>query len=530
MNNRFHLIKSFRKRQDTFRRKMLKDGIYLILFITIVIIAFTSSLLMIERKEKGENLLHKKFEELENNMFFYAEQLKTNSTMISKWGKSGVLDLDNDLKNLDSTIIPIVEEYPFLTSFNIAGSDTTFYMLRREESSWTSFISRVDSLKNREIVLSDSTKLPDTDYLEMINSGILFNVLKENQDNNQRYFNLETPGHMQNKETSSTLSYVYNNVEYLVSFNMDRSFIEDDVQNKEISAHSQIFIFSDEDVNRELMRNDTIDNTAVSIQNVVSERDEIYHLALQNWKNYQEEESFDLRYHSELWWGMAKKGGMGNRWIMIVLPEKELFTQVIRQRNNVFYIAAFGLFISIILVSFLMRLYNRSEPLEFTSQKEKYVAKVRQLISAGEGARVEFKSTLRWHLKADKPAKEIELAILKTIVAYLNSEGGNLLIGVQDDGTICGLDNDHFVNDDKFMLHFNNMVKQHIGLEFSKYINYRIIPVNDENKVMLVECETSQDPAFLKYIEDEDFYIRVGPASRKLSTRKTLKYLANKES
>lgn len=529
MNNRFHLIKSFKKRQDTFRRRMLKDGIYLIVLITIIIITVTSSLLMIERKEKGENLLHKKFEELEGNRFFYLEQLKTNSTMISKWGKSGVIDFQDNLNSLDSKLIPIVEEYPFLTSFNIAGSDTTFYMLRREDNGWSSFISRIDSLDNREIVLSDSTSFsPDADYLEMVHSGMLYNILKENQDKNKRYFDLATPGGRQKNETSSTLSYIYNNVEYLVSFNMDRNFIEDDVQNKEISANSEIYIFSDEDINRELMQNDTIDNTAVSFQNVVSQRDDIYHLALQNWKNYQEEESFDLRYNSELWWGMAQKIGMDNRWIMIVLPERELFTQVIRQRNNLIYIAALGLFITLILIGFLMRLYNRSEPLEFTSQKEKYMAKISQLISAGEGSKVEFKSTLRWHLKADKPAKEIELAILKTIVGYLNSEGGNLLVGVKDDGEICGLDNDHFVNDDKFMLHFNNMVKQHIGLEFTKYINYRIVAVNDK-KVMLVECEKSQDPAFLKYLEDEDFYIRVGPASRKLSTRKTLKYLANKE-
>jgi len=508
---------------------MLKDGIYLIILITIAIIIFTSSLLMIERKEKGENLLHKKFDELETGMFFYAEQIKTNSTMISKWGKSGVIDFQDDLKSLDSKLIPIVEEYPFLTSFNIAGSDTTFYMLRRDEAGWTSFVSRIDSLSNREVILSDTLNFtPDADYLSMINSGILYNVLKEKLESKQRYIDLETPEYNRKNETATTISYIYNEVEYLVSFNMDRSYIENDVENREISANSEIYIFSEEDVNRELMRNDTIDNTAVSFQNTISQRDEIFHISLQNWNSYEENKSFDLRFNSELWWGMTKKAGMGNRWIMIVLPEKELFTQVIRERNNLFYIAAFGLFIGIILVSFLMRMYNRSEPLEFSSQKEKYAAKVRQLITAGEGAKVEFKSTLRWHLKADKPAKEIELAVLKTIVAYLNSEGGNLLVGVKDNGEICGLACDHFVNDDKFMLHFNNMVKQHIGLEFSKYINYRIVEIEDK-KVMLVECETSQDPAFLKYIEDEDFYIRVGPASRKLSTRKTIKYLANKE-
>ena len=34
----------------------------------------------------------------------------------------------------------------------------------------------------------------------------------------------------------------------------------------------------------------------------------------------------------------------------------------------------------------------------------------------------------------------MEKAVLKTIVAFLNTDGGNLLIGVDDDGDIIGAD------------------------------------------------------------------------------------------
>ena len=141
---------------------------------------------------------------------------------------------------------------------------------------------------------------------------------------------------------------------------------------------------------------------------------------------------------------------------------------------------------------------------------------------------LEFKSTLRWNLRSDKADKNLEKSILKTIVAYLNSAGGKLLVGVEDNGNILGIEADKFANDDKFMLHLNNMIKQHIGLEFSKWIHYRIIE-EDGEKVLLVDCEKSSEPAFLKIQEDEDFYIRVGPASRKLSTRKAIKYLMNED-
>lgn len=44
-------------------------------------------------------------------------------------------------------------------------------------------------------------------------------------------------------------------------------------------------------------------------------------------------------------------------------------------------------------------------------------------------------------------------AVLKTIAAVLNTEGGNLLIGVADDGSIIGIERDQLGSDDKFMRH-----------------------------------------------------------------------------
>lgn len=38
----------------------------------------------------------------------------------------------------------------------------------------------------------------------------------------------------------------------------------------------------------------------------------------------------------------------------------------------------------------------------------------------------------------------MEKAVLKTLVAFLNSKGGTLLIGVADDGTVIGVDEDSF--------------------------------------------------------------------------------------
>jgi predicted HTH transcriptional regulator len=56
--------------------------------------------------------------------------------------------------------------------------------------------------------------------------------------------------------------------------------------------------------------------------------------------------------------------------------------------------------------------------------------------------------------KTGKDDKGVTHAVLKTIAAFLNTEGGNLLIGVaDDDGSIIGIERDQLGSDDKFMRH-----------------------------------------------------------------------------
>jgi hypothetical protein len=50
----------------------------------------------------------------------------------------------------------------------------------------------------------------------------------------------------------------------------------------------------------------------------------------------------------------------------------------------------------------------------------------------------------------------------------------------------------------------------------------------DEKKVLLIECQPSSSAAFLKMRKDEDFYVRVGPGTRRLSTSQVLAYMTHR--
>ena len=154
--------------------------------------------------------------------------------------------------------------------------------------------------------------------------------------------------------------------------------------------------------------------------------------------------------------------------------------------------------------------------------------RLQSLIDFGENDRFELKSTLRWNLKSNKTGKEIENSWLKTMIAFLNTDGGILLVGVEDDGNVLGLKPDKFPNADKYLLHVNNLIRERVGMEMAQFIKFGIKQL-DGKEILCVQCSPSPEAAFLKHDQNEDLYIRVGPGSRKLTSRETLTYMNNRK-
>jgi hypothetical protein len=168
------------------------------------------------------------------------------------------------------------------------------------------------------------------------------------------------------------------------------------------------------------------------------------------------------------------------------------------------------------------------EYLAFFDDRSKKDLGIQALIKNGESYHLEFKTSFRWDVHQQKKNPSVEHASLKTITAFLNSSGGNLLIGVQDDGSISGIETDRFENDDKFLLHFWNVVKSSLGQEVTAYVQTVLQRINGKT-VCRVNCLRSPNPVFLKQKGfDEEFYIRIGPSSAALEIREALKYIADR--
>ncbi|KKN19918.1 hypothetical protein LCGC14_0940900 [marine sediment metagenome] len=161
-------------------------------------------------------------------------------------------------------------------------------------------------------------------------------------------------------------------------------------------------------------------------------------------------------------------------------------------------------------------------------EKDNELNSLKEKIAEGENKFIEFKSSLRWDYNQDKLNKELEFVIVKTITAFLNTEGGVLFIGVDDNGNILGIKKDYETlgrkqNKDGFLLKLDTLVNNHIGKEIGQYINIKIIEFEDKH-VCVIEVSRSGKPLFFKRGNHEEFIIRGAAGTKTLSLSEYTNY------
>jgi hypothetical protein len=148
-----------------------------------------------------------------------------------------------------------------------------------------------------------------------------------------------------------------------------------------------------------------------------------------------------------------------------------------------------------------------------------------------EGDNAEFKSTFEWCLRQEKRDKTLQKSVLKTIAAFLNSSGGLLAIGVEDDKSIYGLDADYALlsKPDKrewFEQKLVTAITNSIGAEFTNCYS-AAYEVHDGKDVMVVTVhERGPAPAYLDIGQDSEFYVRTGRKTIALTARDMGKYIS----
>lgn len=156
---------------------------------------------------------------------------------------------------------------------------------------------------------------------------------------------------------------------------------------------------------------------------------------------------------------------------------------------------------------------------------------IRALIEQGENKETEFKETLRVDARSGALNKDLEKAVLKSIVGFMNADGGNLLIGVKDGGEVVGIERDINTlpkkNRDGFENHLNSLMRAMIGVNEAKQTQVYFQKIGDKD-LCAINVEPLHRPAYLKFADKEEFFVRVGNSTRALSMSEAEEYIRSR--
>lgn len=154
---------------------------------------------------------------------------------------------------------------------------------------------------------------------------------------------------------------------------------------------------------------------------------------------------------------------------------------------------------------------------------------IRELIASGESDTLEFKASARWDYRANKVNKELEKVILRTVASFLNAANmGNLLIGVDDDGRIIGLEADYRstgkkIGRDSYENFLMTVLVEEYGKDVSPFIQIKFHLI-DGHDICQIAVSPAPKPVFVKQGNGEHLFIRIGNSTRALSTREAVEY------
>ena len=146
------------------------------------------------------------------------------------------------------------------------------------------------------------------------------------------------------------------------------------------------------------------------------------------------------------------------------------------------------------------------------------------LIAGGENQKVEFKETLRMNKYTQQKDDRMEFSTLKTVAGFLNSQGGVLFIGVNDEGEPIGLKNELFENTDRLLLHFGHLLHDKLGKNAAAYVKESPLTIND-HLILRVDCAPSPEPVFLINKNQQYFFVRQGAQTLSFNIEESVEYI-----
>jgi len=534
---------------NSVRKRLHRDITLLVLFLIFLFLALSYFYSKQIQKDISQDIINSAQNLVIDKVTRLFEPVTNNLDVSKKWALLEALTPDKH-EIFNKRFIPILETLPQISGVILASSDGKEYYFSRKNGEWLSRYIVSNSKDAQTEQKSQATwKLWNgnnqmiEEWQETINYqpknrpwyqlGITTNSEKPIKwTKPYSFFTQKVPG-----VTGVTSWTDKNNITYILAFDVTLSDIAKSLASIHIGKKDISFLISsDGEVilppgNQHIVKGTHQTGSLYAPAN--DSHNYVIFDSVNNWTKNKKtlNQAFTFNRDGQTWWHQVFSLSQRYDSILagVIVAEKKLGDIL----NEKLLIILFGILILIILAilmaNFLVKKYSHQlkDVPKTNISKDDFSNEIYQLLRTGESETLEFKSTIRLNLKTGKNGKEIEIAWLKGVVGFMNTHGGILLIGIDDNSNILGIEADKFENEDKIRLHFKNLISQHIGLEFSNYINLTIDSI-EGHTILVIECERANRPVFLFNKKEEDFYIRSGPASVKLSVSKVIRYVQNR--
>jgi hypothetical protein len=539
----------FRLRPHNIRVRLFRDLALVILLTSGAILALAASGATRTERSTARAYIERASQRAQDEFQARMEPVDRRLRLVWEWDRAGLLDMRNRERTL-AKLAPVLEPLPVVASLIVAddqGRELVISRRRADDGAPDGWTTRARGLPDsdgrllreqwsaeRELVSSEWIELAGYEPSErtwFVGAAALAGDDDVYRTEPYQFFELKRLG------VTQSMRWTEGGNVHVVAFDLLLGDVFALVSEIEVSDGSETFLCdSSARVFLPYRAPEPGEDIDGRRRHVFVPADEVGNAliaeAVDGWRSSASAPDEPVRFRGEKhsgWAAFRLMDPLSGIWLGVAVPDPEIFGAVPEITPRLFFFVGLILLGGLLLAVRLVRKYGhqlKDVPKQLVSP-ERFENDVRQLIALGEGPTLEFKSTIRRNLEIGKNRKEIELAWLKGATAFMNTDGGTLLLGVADDGTVLGVEPDDFASEDKCRLHLKNLVNRHIGAEHSPRLRFDLGTV-DGRTVVAVQCERSPEPVFLKSAGKEQFFIRSGPSSVELTPREVLEYVSRR--
>ncbi|RLD44693.1 MAG: hypothetical protein DRI86_06920 [Bacteroidetes bacterium] len=508
-------------------RKYLISSIFIIIGITLLLTNFYLK----NHTEYPETIFAQDSHKFEKSFSGFINSVNENNLNIKSTFNENLLIRDYDLSK--DYFLNILNNNDDILSISFLQNNYKLQVYKSKES----IVIGVDSTEELDIVQwkryknnkliskwdeSFEVAMVDSEWFKNIvtnNNQIhwLFNI--PNKVNNQLTTdnNLFYSGYSyKNQDITSTIVLSYSRMQLLEKFDIYRTYDQ---------VNLLIETKNGDKMNLGSGITETFKNLD-STNSINSFKDSLIKETLFHYNRFSKQDSgiFSFAYKENTYWNSFKKYNddtFGVKYFLLSVPSFDIVTE---HKLNKYYNIEFPLGAVLLLVGLVLLFVNKSK---FYQLSQKKIPSLKLLLIEDENRYLEFKSSMRWDYRQEKVNPALEQVIFKTIAAFGNTDGGILIIGVDDDKNVLGLQNDFDTlkkkDADYFEIHLRNLLHTLMGVKYvSSYIRMKFEIVNNKT-VCKLRVLKAKEPLFL-IVKDkngksnEKFYVRSGNSSQEIES------------